>query len=29
LTHPDEMGQLFRVMGLFRDQSLPPPGLET
>jgi SAM-dependent MidA family methyltransferase len=29
LTHPDEMGHLFKVMGLFAAHGLPPPGLET
>ncbi|HKL68922.1 class I SAM-dependent methyltransferase [Salibaculum sp.] len=29
LTHPDEMGHLFKVMGLFPEGSPPPPGLET
>lgn len=28
LTHPDEMGNLFKVMGLFPPGSSPPPGLE-
>lgn len=28
LTHPDEMGTLFKVLGLFPSQSAPPPGLE-
>ncbi len=28
LTHPDEMGQLFKVMGLYPDAHLPPPGLD-
>ena len=28
LTHPDEMGNLFQVMGLYPDTCLPPPGLE-
>ncbi len=28
LTHPDEMGTLFKVMGLYPDGSAPPPGLE-
>ncbi|SPJ25077.1 class I SAM-dependent methyltransferase [Palleronia abyssalis] len=27
LTHPDEMGQLFKVMALYDDAG-PPPGLE-
>jgi SAM-dependent MidA family methyltransferase len=29
LTHPDEMGNLFKVMGLFAPDAAPPPGLET
>ncbi|MCV3270583.1 class I SAM-dependent methyltransferase [Roseobacter sinensis] len=28
LTHPDEMGNLFKVMGLFPTDGTPPPGLE-
>lgn len=28
LTHPDEMGQLFKVLGLFPVGASPPPGLE-
>ena len=28
LTHPAEMGHLFKVMGLYPAQHLPPPGLE-
>ncbi|WP_209504767.1 MULTISPECIES: SAM-dependent methyltransferase [unclassified Ruegeria] len=28
LTHPDEMGNLFKVMGLFPAYAAPPPGLE-
>lgn len=28
LTHPDEMGNLFKVLGLFPAQAAPPPGLE-
>lgn len=28
LTHPDEMGTLFKVMGLFPEDSPAPPGLE-
>ena len=28
LTHPDEMGNLFKVMGLFPPGSSPPPGLD-
>jgi len=27
LTHPDEMGQLFKVMGLHPEGAPPPPGL--
>lgn len=29
LTHPDEMGNLFKVLGLFPEGCSPPPGLET
>lgn len=29
LTHPAEMGHLFKVLGLFPASSAPPPGLET
>ena len=29
LTHPDEMGQLFKVLGLYRAGMPPPPGLDT
>ncbi len=29
LTHPSEMGNLFKVVGLFPDSAQPPPGLET
>ena len=29
LTHPDEMGNLFTVLGLFPASSAPPPGLST
>jgi SAM-dependent MidA family methyltransferase len=29
LTHPDEMGNLFKVLGLFPPGASPPPGLET
>ncbi|WP_299676446.1 SAM-dependent methyltransferase [uncultured Roseobacter sp.] len=29
LTHPDEMGNLFKVMGLFPEGGTPPPGLDT
>ncbi|MFK7754510.1 MAG: class I SAM-dependent methyltransferase [Sedimentitalea sp.] len=28
LTHPAEMGNLFKVLGLFADSAPPPPGLE-
>ncbi len=28
LTHPDEMGNLFKVLGLFPETSPPPAGLE-
>lgn len=28
LTHPDEMGNLFKVMGLYPPQAAPLPGLE-
>ncbi|MFK7940985.1 MAG: class I SAM-dependent methyltransferase [Roseovarius sp.] len=28
LTHPSEMGTLFKVMGLYRHGATPPPGLE-
>ncbi|WP_299830214.1 class I SAM-dependent methyltransferase [uncultured Roseobacter sp.] len=28
LTHPDEMGNLFKVMGLFPAGCSPPPGLD-
>ncbi|MGZ2256803.1 class I SAM-dependent methyltransferase [Roseobacter sp. A03A-229] len=28
LTHPDEMGNLFKVMGLFPMGGTPPPGLD-
>ena len=28
LTHPDEMGSLFKVMGVFPTDAAPPPGLE-
>jgi len=29
LTHPTEMGTLFKVLGLFPHHAAPPPGLET
>ena len=28
LTHPDEMGNLFKVLGFYPDNTAPPPGLE-
>lgn len=28
LTHPEEMGNLFKVLGLYPPQHRPPPGLE-
>jgi len=28
LTHPDEMGSLFKVMGIYPDTAPPPAGLE-
>ena len=28
LTHPDEMGSLFKVLGVFPAHESPPPGLE-
>lgn len=28
LTHPEEMGHLFKVMGLYPPDAAPPPGLE-
>lgn len=28
LTHPDEMGNLFKVIGLYPDEARPPAGLE-
>ncbi|THH35955.1 class I SAM-dependent methyltransferase [Aliishimia ponticola] len=28
LTHPDEMGNLFKVIGLYPDTAHPPPGLD-
>lgn len=28
LTHPDEMGTLFKVLGLYPATAMPPPGLE-
>ncbi|WP_120632033.1 class I SAM-dependent methyltransferase [Ruegeria sp. EL01] len=29
LTHPEEMGNLFKVLGLYPAHSAPPPGLES
>ncbi|UWQ25809.1 class I SAM-dependent methyltransferase [Leisingera aquaemixtae] len=29
LTHPEEMGNLFKVLGLYPSQAAPPPGLNT
>ncbi|WP_425043433.1 class I SAM-dependent methyltransferase [Primorskyibacter sp. S87] len=28
LTHPEEMGNLFKVLGLFPESANPPPGLD-
>ncbi|WP_300036738.1 SAM-dependent methyltransferase [uncultured Roseobacter sp.] len=28
LTHPEEMGNLFKVLGLFPENGSPPPGLD-
>jgi|TARA_B110000977_G_scaffold94855_1_gene125332 SAM-dependent MidA family methyltransferase len=28
LTHPDEMGNLFKVIGLYPEAGSPPAGLE-
>jgi NADH dehydrogenase [ubiquinone] 1 alpha subcomplex assembly factor 7 len=28
LTHPDEMGNLFKVIGLYPEGGSPPAGLE-
>ena len=28
LTHPSEMGSLFKVLGLYQNGKTPPPGLE-
>ena len=28
LTHPQEMGNLFKVLGLYPKDNIPPPGLE-
>ena len=27
LTHPDEMGQLFKVLAIYPDRATPPPGM--
>lgn len=29
LTHPDEMGKLFKIIGFFPNGQQPPPGVET
>lgn len=29
LTHPDEMGNLFKTVALFPSSAMPPPGYET
>ncbi|MEL0437560.1 class I SAM-dependent methyltransferase [Phycobacter sp. K97] len=29
LTHPEEMGNLFKVLGLFPTSATPPPGLQS
>ncbi|WP_171239608.1 class I SAM-dependent methyltransferase [Ruegeria sp. HKCCA5491] len=29
LTHPNEMGNLFKVLGLYPSYAAPPPGLES
>ncbi len=29
LTHPEQMGHLFKVIGIFPTAATPPPGLET
>jgi SAM-dependent MidA family methyltransferase len=29
LTHPQEMGTLFKVVALFPQGAAPPPGLES
>jgi len=29
LTHPGEMGTLFKILGLYPDGSQPPPGLDS
>ncbi len=28
LTHPEEMGDLFKVLGIYRKEEPPPPGLD-
>jgi NADH dehydrogenase [ubiquinone] 1 alpha subcomplex assembly factor 7 len=28
LTHPDEMGTLFKALALFPSNAAPPPGFE-
>ena len=28
LTHPEEMGDLFKVLGIHRKEEPPPPGLD-
>ncbi|MFK7877995.1 MAG: SAM-dependent methyltransferase, partial [Paracoccaceae bacterium] len=28
LTHPEEMGNLFKVLGIYPQTATPPPGLE-
>ncbi len=28
LTHPSEMGNLFKVIGIYPDSHMPPPGLD-
>ncbi|MFV1594786.1 SAM-dependent methyltransferase [Phaeobacter sp. JH20_36] len=27
LTHPEEMGNLFKILGIFPEETAPPPGL--
>ncbi|MDU8909680.1 class I SAM-dependent methyltransferase [Aestuariicoccus sp. MJ-SS9] len=29
LTHPEEMGTVFKILGYFPDGAAPPPGLDT
>ena len=29
LTHPEEMGNLFKVLGLYPATATPPPGLQS